>query len=293
MKPAELLQWYYMIFLVPFCASAMLLVLSSLHGGRRHGGHGGQAHSAPHGFRIGGHVTGGHVSGHGAQAGAGPHHAAISGHSANAGARHTAAAHAPAASRVAAHPQSAHLDAAHTAHQAGTQQSHTHDTQDEEAQAPRPAVQGNGLLATLFGLGRAPAPVLAQAFFLSWGFAGTLADQALIRGGGPSAMQMSTALGIATVAGLVGARLAAEVVGRMMPQDESLVVSRDSLFGLIGTIAFPASLDGGRILVYDEHGSLHDQTCRVPEGHEPIERGKKAVVVDVDVQGNLIVNELI
>jgi membrane protein implicated in regulation of membrane protease activity len=266
MKPADLLQWYYMIFLGPFAVSAVLLVLSSLHGGRRHA-HAGSSH---HGFHLRGHVAGGHVAGHGAHASSAAGHAAVSHHAQQAG--------APARASAARHAHDAAAPKGRNPH--------------DDREAARPDQQGNGLLATLFGLGKAPAPILAQAFFLTWGFSGICADQILIHSPGPTAGQLLIALAIAAAVGTIGARFAAEVVVRLMPQDESLVVSRDSLFGLTGTIAFPVSTTAGRIMVYDDYGSLHDQTCRVANGHEPIEKGRKAIVVDVDEHGNLVVEEL-
>ena len=39
-------------------------------------------------------------------------------------------------------------------------------------------------------------------------------------------------------------------------------MSRDGLFGLTGQVVFPVSAASGRIHIYDEHGTLHDEMCR-------------------------------
>src|ERR1019366_4010562 len=99
-------------------------------------------------------------------------------------------------------------------------------------------------------------------------------------------------LAIAFCAGLIGARLGAELLGRIMPKEESLDVSRDGLFGLTGNVAFSVSSTSGRIHVYDRFGTLHDEMCRVVQDHAAIEKGRRAMVVDVDRQGLLLVEEV-
>ena len=78
----------------------------------------------------------------------------------------------------------------------------------------------------------------------------------------------------------------------MIPPEESLDVSREELYGLTGEVAFPVSETAGRIRIYDPHGSLHDETCRIATGHTPIAKGRFAMVLDRDTQGNLIVEEV-
>lgn len=147
-------------------------------------------------------------------------------------------------------------------------------------------------LFAILGIGKAPLPIVLQAYFMAWGICGILANQLLLRSTQPSLLQILPSLGIAFLGGIAGSRLAAEITARLMPTDETLVVSRDSLIGLVGTVAFTITEEAGRILVYDEFGSLHDETCRVSPQHPSIEKGKKAIIVDRDTTGKLIVEEI-
>jgi hypothetical protein len=143
------------------------------------------------------------------------------------------------------------------------------------------------------GVDRAPLPMVVESFCICWGLMGCLANQWLLpHTPDPTLVQVLPSMGIALGGGLIGARGAAELIARLMPQDESQVVSRDDLFGLVGRVAFPVSDAGGRIHLYDEFGTLHDETCRIAPPHPPIAKGHRAMVMDRDAQGNLIVEEV-
>jgi hypothetical protein len=145
----------------------------------------------------------------------------------------------------------------------------------------------------LMGIGRAPLPMVVEAFFLIWGLAGCIALQSLLRDAPPPGIgPMLPIVGIAGATGLVGARLAAELMGRLIPDEETSVVSCEGLYGLKGSVAFPVTEAGGRIMVYDEFGSLHDESCRVAAGQPPIERGRRVMVMDRDPRGYLVVEEI-
>lgn len=264
---SKLLDWQYMIFLLPCGISAFLLLLSSLRLGH-HGGHG--------------HAGHGHVGGHAAHAGAG--HAA---HGASAGHTHAAA----------------HGAQAHGAHAQNASQSHSHAAQGGKVHADnagktedsgqRPAVNvTTNFIWHLTGADRAPWMMLLEAFFLVWGVVGFWADQTFVATRNPTMPEMALPLGVAFITGIAGARIAAEVIARLMPEDETLVVSQEGLYGLTGTVAFPVTQTAGRIHVYDTYGTLHDETCRVQADHPPIGKGSRAIVVDRDSKGFLIVEEL-
>ena len=52
-------------------------------------------------------------------------------------------------------------------------------------------------------------------------------------------------------------------------------------------------LDGLRALEREgAFGTLHDETCRISPTHPPIAKGHRAMVMDRDAQGNLIVEEV-
>lgn len=254
-----LLQWHYLIFVLPMGVAALLLLLSSLRLGH-HGGHGG--HGAHHAH---GPVAHGHAPGH-------------------------AAPHAGAQARGT----HSHAVARHAGGAKGVQRSgqKTGDAQKSNDNRPNITVT-NHFVMNLTGANRAPMAMILEAFLLIWGASGLLVHQMMMQAESPSPRQIALLLGIALGVGLVGARVAAYVIGRVMPQDETLIVSRNELIGLTGTIVFPAGPDSGRIHVYDGFGTLHDETCRVTPGHTPIEKGRKAMVLDMDAKGRLLVEELI
>lgn len=247
-----LLQWHYLIFLLPLGTALLLLLLSSLRLGH-HSGHGGHGHIGVHGHAV--------VHSHAAP------------HTAHAGGAHTGSAHGHA------HPHGAAAQSGGNAHQ-------TANGTKENIITPA------GLLLGLLGFGRAPAPMVLEAFCIAWGLCGFWANEFFLRTPTPSLLQVLPSLGIALVGGTAGSRLAAELLSRVLPQEESCAVSQQELFGLTGAIAFPVSEEAGRIHIYDSFGTLHDEMCRVPAGHPPIEKGHRAIVVDMDTQGRLIVEEI-
>jgi len=251
-----LLQWHYLIFLLPLGMALLLLLLSSLRLGH-HSGHG--AHAVTHG------------------------HAAVHGHAAPHGTHATGAPAGPSHAHGAA---GAHAQPHGAAARPG---GHSHPTANgTKENLLTPA----GLLLGLLGFGRAPAPMVLEAFCIAWGQCGFWANEFLLRTPTPSLLQMLPSLGIALAGGIVGSRLAAELLSRVLPKEESCAVSQQELFGLTGSVAFPISEEGGRIHIYDSFGTLHDEVCRVSPGHPPIEKGHRAIVVDMDTQGRLIVEEI-
>ncbi len=259
MNTETLLQWHYLIFLLPFGMAAFLLLLSSLHLGH-HGGHGGHhGHAFGHGHA--GHAPAGAGHGHGAPGG-----------------------HAPSHAHAGSHP--------HT-HSHGQAHGNQGGNGKAAAKGGRAGLHSaTGLLSQITGVGRAPLPMILESFCIGWGFSGFWANRWLLPMPNPTLVQMLPSLGIALAGGLAVARLAAEVIARLLPPEETLVVSRDGLFGLTGSITFPATETGGRIHIYDEYGTLHDEMCRVAPNHPPIEKGQNAIVMDMDAQGHLVVEEV-
>lgn len=159
------------------------------------------------------------------------------------------------------------------------------DDADDRASAPSGGILG------LMGVGRAPLSIVLEAFCMAWGFCGYLANQIFVRTPDPGLGALLPSFGIALAGGLVGARGASELFARVLPKEESSVVSREALFGLTGRVLFPVTEAGGRIRIYDEHGGMHEEACRVAPGHPPIAKGRRALVMDRDARGRLIVEE--
>lgn len=258
MTAETLLSWYYLIFWLPMLAAAFLMLISSLRLGHHHAlRHGAAAHAGGH-ARVAVH------SGTGAA-----HRAGAPGH------------HAPA---VAGH------------HTAGQAQSGGEKLRDMDpgivSQSLAHSHRPRATWLDLIGASRAPLPIVLESFFLFWGFVGFWADRVFIHPAHASALQIAASIALALAAGALGARGAAEVVARVLPPDESAVLSREGLFGLTGKITFPVDESAGRIFIYDEYGTLHDESCRVAPGQPPIARDSNAIVLDVDKSGHLIVKEI-
>ncbi|HLK55483.1 MAG TPA: hypothetical protein VKU00_02910 [Chthonomonadaceae bacterium] len=270
MHVETLLQWHYLIFLLPLAVGALLLLLSSLrmghHGGHHgvHGGHGpAHAPAAPH-------VPHGHAVVHA------PAHAPATPHG-----------HAPAHSApTPAHHAPAHTPVKHApATDAKAQAAKTTDSR------PNVSVTTHFVL-NLTGANRAPLVMILEAFLVLWGIVGLWADRLMLHSDQPTTRETLAVLGVALVGGAIGARIAAAILARVLPQEETLVVSRNALFGLTGKITYPVSQTSGRIHVYDQHGTLHDEMCRISPEHLPIEKGRRAMVLDMDAKGLLIVEEI-
>lgn len=202
----------------------------------------------------------------------------------------------------------AHAAAAHPhAGAAGSRHAHApapHATAAGRASGPHPAVIRHGLrdraggvfhsgvLLSALGIDRAPAAMVLSSFCVAWGVVGCWANELFLKTSAPSLSQMAPSLAAAAIGGAVGARLTAELAGRILPADDSYAVSRNALFGLIGEVVFPVTGTSGRIHVYDEHGTLHDEACRAAPGCPEIEKGRRAMIIDVDVNGRLCVEEM-
>jgi len=149
-----------------------------------------------------------------------------------------------------------------------------------------------GFFVAVLGIGKAPTPLVAEMFCLCWGVAGFCVNQQLLPPGTePTMTRVLPALGIALLVGLGGARISAEILARLMPKDETAIVSRNELFGLTGVVVYPVTADGGRVHIYDAYRTLHDETCRVAPECPAIPKGHHALVIDLDASGHLIVEE--
>jgi membrane protein implicated in regulation of membrane protease activity len=134
--------------------------------------------------------------------------------------------------------------------------------------------------------------MVIEFFLICWGLTGFWSVENLVHTPHPNLFQMLPILALAFGGGWLGSRGAAEIIGRVLPHEESTVVSGDTLYGLTGKVAFPVSEKSGRVHIYDEFGTLHDEMCRVPDGHPLITRGSTVRIVDRDMaSGRLIVEE--
>ena len=150
------------------------------------------------------------------------------------------------------------------------------------------------VLLWVVGANRALLPLVLQTFCLAWGICGIGASRAFGEQNGGSGARFALCLLLALFGGVVGARVGAEFLARVMPEASSLAVSRDALYGLTGKVLFPVTKTGGRVRVYDEFGTMHDEPCKQAAGEieaAPIAKGRTVRIVDRDAHGGLLVEE--
>ena len=257
MITGNLLDWYNAIFWGPFLVGAILLAVSSL----RIGGHHGSGHGAAHGHGLRVHAGG--------------------------GMRH---APAPTSHAPAHHGGQAARGVSGSARNGRA----SGDSQTTLAADPRHYPwRGRGLVTAILGTGSAPALVVFELFLVCYGVIGMLANGMLLHPPSPAFLSIAASTGIAIGLGAVIARLSAGLLSKIIPSDETCIVTREGLFGLTGTVAYPISETGGRIHIFDEFGTLHDETCSVAAGQSPIGKGSTVRVVDIQADGKLVVEETI
>lgn len=148
------------------------------------------------------------------------------------------------------------------------------------------------MFLAITGFNRLSPLLLAQMFFLIGGIAGFWANRWLLPNTDvPTFVQWLPCLGIAIFTGIIGARLAGEMITRLTPHDASSVLVRDGLIGLTGKVVFPITETTGRIHVYDEFGTLHVETCRLAPGQRLIDKDGFAFITDRDRSGHFLVEE--
>ncbi len=196
------------------------------------------------------------------------------GHAAHGHGGHSGGGHSGGAQAAHAHAAPAHAGA-HPA-QAGSSQS----AQRGPVRAPiRDATSSSGSRGSLFltvtGLDQAPLPLLLWTFLIGWGFAGFWVRYLLHA-------TVDAALPVAGIGGLLIARAAAALASRLIPPDTTSAMSREQLLGSTGHVVYPVSNAAGRVHVYDQFGTLHEETCRLETGETPIEKGCEVLLIDYD-----------
>jgi len=287
---AEWLQWYYLIYFVPFGIAVLILVLSGMgghHVGRGHAGH--------DGVPLHGHP--GHVGGHG-EASAVGHvgHFGSAGHTGTVGpAAHGGGDHhggAAGANHQGADSVHTHELAAHPNSEAG--HISVHAESGETGKRFDFDVSVGSHLLYFFGMGRAPLSVLIGSLMIGWGLGGLLATESLEPVMKSPDRFIAPAMVAALIMALVLTKLIGELAARFMPKDETYGVTRDALVGLTGTVVYPVSDTMGRVHVFDEHRTLHVETARLRTGNGPIPRGKEVLVVGISSgEGHLLVDDVV
>ncbi len=206
-----------------------------------------------------------------------------SGHSTHGLTHHHAAATGTGHTAHGAHAR--HSTAAAKSQNGGT-------TTKTHARASKPAernpITAGSTLLHILGFDEVPMVILIESFFLAWGVGGLLANQYIgVAPDGNRSIYIS--LISAFAAGTIGTVFAGQALSRLLPRDENLAIERNSLFGATGEVAYTVTNSGGRILVYDQYGTLHDEMCTLAAGHQPIAKGQRARISDIDSKGRLVV----
>jgi membrane protein implicated in regulation of membrane protease activity len=146
-------------------------------------------------------------------------------------------------------------------------------------------------LMGFLGFGRVPMMMVLGSLALTWGLWGVAAN-GLLRPLLPSpAAFMGPSLALAAAGSLISTRGIVLLFGRLLPQDETSVISREALVGLTGKVIYPVTETGGRIHVRDQFRTLHTASARVQPGAPHISRGTTVIVASMGPEDRYVIVE--
>jgi len=262
MHPIDLLQWWNLIFDLPFVAALIPLLLQAT--GAAHFGHGG------HGVHLG-HGHGG-FEGHHAHLPHLhlPHVPHIGHHHIETGTPHVSAAsasgaaHAPA---VAHQPQSAHETAAH------------------HVEGPGPISRALGLL----GIGKVPIMLVFSSFCFVWGFTGLVANQFLAGVFPFPSLFILPSIGIALVSSLLLTSVLSQGISKIMPSLETYTTPKEGFVGKTGHALYEINAKSGAAVVLDNESNRVQIKCRAEDEGAAILKGRPIAVTRYDEQTEIFV----
>jgi membrane protein implicated in regulation of membrane protease activity len=259
---SEFLQWHYVIFLAPFGVAAILLVFTLIQGLDDDGGEDADADAGGDGEADAGLDTDANDSGLDVIGDDAGDDADMDTETVHAGSGHSAV---------------------------GNSRTESMGPLVGREQEKKRKAGFNPL--RLLGVGRAPLLFVVETLFIFWGICGFFANKILLKSPMPSLAEMLPSLAIGVVGGIAGSRLSSEVFAKLLPDTETRVRSRHALIGMTGKITFDVTAESGRIRIYDEHGTIHEHSCRPAPGYERIAKGSRALVVDQDPKTNRLIVE--
>jgi membrane protein implicated in regulation of membrane protease activity len=152
---------------------------------------------------------------------------------------------------------------------------------DAHADAHNGETSGSGSLHALalswLGVGRVPVALIVIVLLLTWGGAGFVTNAALRPAGSWEAARVSVP--VALCLSLFVTRAIVLFIGRYVPLNETYARGRDQLVGCVGEAVFAIDERFGMAAVRDGRGDLHQVTCRVASGVEPVGKGAKVRLV--------------
>lgn len=132
-------------------------------------------------------------------------------------------------------------------------------------------------------VGRVPLLFLLIIFLLTFGVSGLILQQALSATLGLLAPGWIAAVP-AAIAGVWSVRIAAPAISRVMPQDETTAVSRDTFIGRVATITNGTARSGAptQAKLRDQHGQVHYVMVEPDLAADSFTTGDEVLVVAQD-----------
>jgi hypothetical protein len=127
------------------------------------------------------------------------------------------------------------------------------------------------------GVGRVPLSLIAVVLLLTWGAAGFVANAIMRPQVDWDAARVS--LPAALIFALFVTRSVVLLMGRFVPLNETYARRRAELVGHVGEALYGIDERFGLAAVRDDRGDLHQVTCRLAPGLEPIARGTRVKLV--------------
>lgn len=129
------------------------------------------------------------------------------------------------------------------------------------------------------GLGKVPLSILLISFSTLWSLFGWTSNQILQRIVPYPAVFVGISVLVAGVSSLMLTRYLAKGLSRLLPSVESYGVDQEDLLGAGGDARYEITETFGEAQVRDKYGNLHQVSCRVAAGEEPIAAGSKVVLL--------------
>jgi Protein of unknown function (DUF1449) len=254
MHAIDLLQWWNLIFDLPFVAALIPLLLQAA--GAAHFGHGG------HGVHID-HASGA-LHGHHVHL---PHMPHLAHHQAGPAEAHVAAA----AGSSAAHAPTLHTPTAHApAHHAAS---------------PGPISRALGLL----GIGKVPVMLVFSSFCFIWGFTGLAANLLLAGVYVLPAAFILPSIAIALFSSLLLTGILSQGISKVMPSVETYTTPREGFLGKSGRALYEINCTCGAAVVLDNESNRVQIKCRTAEEGSVIPRGQPLSVAWYDEEKQIFV----
>jgi len=134
------------------------------------------------------------------------------------------------------------------------------------------------------GMGRVPLSIVVMVLLLTWGVAGFLTNAALQEMGERAAL---FSIPIAALAGATITHVVASLIGRYLPLYETTARRRHSLLGSVGEAMFPIDERFGMVSVRDGTGDLYQVPCRIDANCKPVAKGAKVQLVSYNAKQGL------